>query len=425
MTAKTVSDLIDLVGRQRPGWSLEQAFYLDPSIYEFEQSHWLPRQWSLMGHISEIPLKGDRIVRSLFGEEIIIVRAGPDDIRAFYNVCTHRGSRICKEDGRAPLLTCPYHAWSFHLTGELRSTKDLPEDVDPTELGLHPVPMRETGGLIFCGLDEGKLPDFAPAAEALAPALAQHGIAQARVVARRSYPTNANWKLVVENFLECYHCRPAHPEYFRVNGHVKVTAMRDETRAAEWQEELQNWIAAPSQFDFHHPITVEGDLEHMPYGVYRKPIGGGRATLSSDGLPVSTPMGILNGHDGAETAFRFGRLSFIGAVSDYVTLIEIKPRGVDSTDVILTWLVDEKAEPENIDAIAWMWDVTTVQDKRIVEENAAGVRSSAYRPGPYTPLETQTDWFVRTYLGEVRHLAGGSAATPIKAPAPVGYADAL
>lgn len=422
MYSADASMLVDLIDRQKAAWSLDQRFYNDPAIFALEQEHWFPMQWALMGHLGELPSKGVRLVRTLFGEEILIVRAGDEDIRAFYNVCTHRGSRLCKEDGRAPLLTCPYHAWSFALDGSLRSRKELPEGIDPDKLGLRPLPVRVVAGLIFCGLDEARLPDFEPATLMLGDALEQHGIERGRIAARQVYPTQANWKLVVENFFECYHCRPAHPEYFRVNGHVKVTAMSDPTHAAEWNSELEAWLAEPGELLFDQPLTEAGGVDRMPYGVYSKPVGSGRKTLSSDGeLVASRLMGKRTRPDGAETAFRFGRLSFISATSDHATLVEIKPRSVDQTDVVLTWLVDEDAEVADVDRLTWMWDVTTRQDKRIVENNAAGVLSRGYRPGPYTALESQTDWFVRTYLHEMRLLAGGSISEVPKAPRPVGY----
>ncbi|WP_082452884.1 aromatic ring-hydroxylating oxygenase subunit alpha [Sphingomonas sp. Leaf208] len=398
---------LELLERQRTGWTLEQPFYLDADIFEFERNAWMTRQWMLMAHVAELPVKGSHIVRDLFGESIVIVRAGDDDVRAYFNVCTHRGSQLCKVDGRAPLLVCPYHAWSFKLTGELQSRADVPVDVDPAGLGLHPVPVHLVEGLIFCALPGDSLPDPVSALDALAPALSQHGIKRARIAARKSYPTNANWKLVLENAFECYHCRGAHPEYTRANGHVQVTGMRDAAKAESWADEVSGWqgaIAEASGFDMK--FRDIGDLDRMACSVTRHPIGRGRSTLSQDGAPVSKLMGAFADYDGGETQFRFGRLSFASAANDYVTLVQIQPRGAQQTDMVLTWLVDAEADPGlDVDAVQWMWDVTTIQDKRIIEDNAAGIRSSAYRPGPYTPLEDETAAFVQTYRAEMRALA--------------------
>ena len=398
---------LSLLDRQRPGWTLEQPFYIDEDIFAFEREAWMSRQWMLMAHGAELPAKGSHIVRELFGESIVIVRAGDDDVRAYFNVCTHRGSRLCKADGRAPLLVCPYHAWSFKVTGELQSRADVPAGVDPAGLGLRPVPVHLVEGLIFCALPGDNLPDPGPALDALAPALRHHGIKRARIAARKSYPTNANWKLVLENAFECYHCRGAHPEYTSANGHVQVTGMRDAAKAESWTGEVAGWqgaIVEAGGFDMR--LRDAGALDRLAYSVTRHPIGRGRRTLSRNGSPVSTLMGAFVEYDGGETQFRFGRLSFASAANDYVTLVQIQPRGAQQTDMVLTWLVDAEADPAiDVEPIQWMWDVTTIQDKRIIEDNAAGIRSRAYRPGPYTALEDETAAFVRTYRAEMRALA--------------------
>ncbi|MEQ1955413.1 aromatic ring-hydroxylating dioxygenase subunit alpha [Mesorhizobium sp. CN2-181] len=402
--------VLGLIAAHRKDWSLQQAFYLDPAIFQLERQLWFPRQWVIVAHASEVPEKGRYIVRNLFDEEVIVVRHGDGegDIAAYYNVCTHRGSRLCIKDGRGRLLVCPYHAWGFRLTGELQTRADLPEGVDPEELGLHKVPTKVIGGIVMCGLDQASLPDIEPAANGLTDLMRENGVDSARIVARKSYLTRANWKLVLENFLECYHCRPAHPEYFRVNGHVKVTAMRDDDNAKKWQDEIEAWHSVIGDAEFNKGIWEPGDLDTMPFAMHRKPIGSGRLTLSDDGQPVSRLMGGRVSYDGGENGFRIGRLSFVSAPNDYLTMFQMIPRSANETDVILTWLVDKDADADvDPDKISWMWDVTTVQDKIITEDNALGIASRVYRPGPYTPLESQTAFFIETYLSQMQALITG------------------
>ncbi|RWE22863.1 MAG: aromatic ring-hydroxylating dioxygenase subunit alpha [Mesorhizobium sp.] len=409
--------VVELIDQYRLGWSLDQAFYNDPAIFELERRLWFPRQWSVIAHASEVDEKGRYIIRHLYGEEIVVVRFGDaaDDIAAYYNVCTHRGSRLCTKDGKGRLLVCPYHAWSFKLTGELQSKQEVPEGIDPANLGLHKVATRIVGGLVLCGLDPDVLPDAQPLADAIEGGLRQQGIDRSRILVRKSYPTKANWKLVLENFSECYHCRPAHPEYFRTNGYVKVVAMRDEAAAVEWQRELDSWHSVIGDAEFKKGAWEAGGLDKVQYGMYRKPIGSGRKTLSDDGEPVSRLMGGRSEYDGGETGFRLGRLSMISSANDYATLFQMIPRSVNETDVYLTWLVDKDVDVDiNPDPITWMWDVTTIQDKKITEDNADGIRSRAYRPGPYTDLEAQPAFFCQAYLGEMRELITGE-----KSPAPV------
>ncbi|MER9895508.1 aromatic ring-hydroxylating dioxygenase subunit alpha [Mesorhizobium sp. M0119] len=420
------SSVVSLIDHHRPNWSLEQAFYVDPAIFELERELWFPRQWSLVAHNSEVPERGRYIVRQLFDEEIIVVRFGDGegDIAAYYNVCTHRGSRLCAKDGRGRLLVCPYHAWSFRLTGELQTRQDLPGGVDPDAVGLHRVPTKCLGGLVFCGLEEASLPDFQPVADALDGELREHGIDRARIVARKSYPMRANWKLVFENFLECYHCGPAHPEYSSVNAHVKVSATRDKDKAAEWHQELETWRSLVGDAEFNKRVWEPGGLDKTPFGMHRKPIGDGRKTLSQNGQPVSRLMGGRNTYDGGQTGFRVGRLSFLSAANDFVAAYQFIPRNVAETDIVVTWLVDKDADANvDADAISWLIHVTTLQDLKIVGDNAAGVASRAYRPGPYTALESEPSSFTQAYLAEMRSLLTGER--PTAAPVwqlPEGYA---
>jgi len=401
-------DVADLIAAQRPGWSLDQRFYMDPAIYALESELWFPRQWTVIAHVSEISKKGDHVVRNLFGSEIVVVNAGDQGFRAYHNVCTHRGSRICKGDGRSKLLVCPYHAWSFGLTGELRTTRDLGEGLDPTRLGLHPVSLREAEGLIFCALDAENLPDLSPALATLAPAMRQHGFDRARIAVRRSYATAANWKLVLENFFECYHCRPAHPEYFRMNGHVAVTAGREGSATEAWNREVEVWSARIGDQGWYRTVREPGAVDRVKYSLYRQPIGLGRMTQSKDGSPVAPLMGGFVDYDGGETAMHFGRFSFAGCCNDHIIVFQFIPRGSEDTDVVATWLVDAEANLDaiDIDALTFMWDVTTRQDKELIEENASGIRSRAYRPGPYTMLEQQSADFVTSYLTAMTELLG-------------------
>lgn len=407
--------LVARLERQRPGWSLEQSFYRDPAVFAAERALWFTRQWVAVGHASEVPRVGDRIVRKLFDEEIIVVRhgEGPDDIRAFFNVCTHRGSRLCQGDGSGRMIVCPYHAWAFRPTGELQSRRDLPEGVDPDAMGLRPVGLVQVAGVLLCSLEPEAAPDPKPMIEALGPLLRHQGIDRARIALRRHYATRANWKLVLENFFECYHCVPAHPEYTSVNGHVQVSGRRDERRAQLWDQEFTRWQEQVGGSPFRQSMWEPGGLDQLSHGVHQKPIGNGRLSLTEDGRPVSTLMGDQEAFDGTEAGFRLGRMSFVGAANDHAAMFQIMPRGPLDTEVIITWLVDGDA-PEDVDVerIAWMWHVTTLQDKKITELNAEGVSSSAYRPGPYTALEDQTDAFVRNYVQEMKFLLGVQAEAP-------------
>lgn len=392
------TELKSLIARQRPGWSLEQPFYVSPALYDFERRGWLARQPFILGHTSEVKDPGTYIVREVLGESLIIVRGADDVVRGFYNVCRHRGSKICDGDGRATSLMCPYHAWSYRLDGSLRAAAALPKGTDMTALGLRAIPVKELGGIILGSL-EGDLRGLDAAAASLEPGLKYHGIPQARVAARKRYPTFGNWKLVIENFFECYHCLPSHPEYCSVMRHVDALASDVPGKATRWDETVEQWFKEEADPD--SPLTLLGGLPgDGPYGATRAPVGQGRKTQSKDGKPVAPLMGRTPKFDGGFGYFRYDPFIHLTTLNDHAVFFQFFPTGPHSTDVILTWLVDGSAKDSEIDTerMTWLWDVTTIQDKTIIERNAEGVQSRAYVPGPYSTLEDWTVRFINDYL---------------------------
>ncbi|MDP9066130.1 MAG: aromatic ring-hydroxylating dioxygenase subunit alpha [Pseudomonadota bacterium] len=387
--------------RYRPGWSLEQFFYVDPELFEYECRTWLARQWYLVGHSSEVPATGCYIVREVLGESVIVVRAA-DGLRGFFNVCRHRGSRLCQHDGTAALLTCPYHAWSYALDGGLRTAAALPDDIDKSQLALRPVQLRDIGGLLFCALDPA--PTSLEATAALLPALEYQGIPCARIAARRQYGTAANWKLVMENFHECYHCLPAHPQYSAMMRHVKRYAMDAPAQAAEWDREVHAWTHSEAIADFPNAAIESADAEWSYAGVTRFPVGAGRKTQSEDGKPVAPLMGRYPHYDGGVANFSAPPFVFFFGLNDHAVLFHFLPRAAEYTDVTVTWLVDGAAAPDavDIDRMVWLWDVTTRQDKALIETNAAGIHSRAYAPGPYSKLEQWAIPLITEYIDELR-----------------------
>jgi phenylpropionate dioxygenase-like ring-hydroxylating dioxygenase large terminal subunit len=399
-------DLQALIARQRAGWSLEQPFYTSPEIFEIERRGYLAQQWFVLGHGSEIQQPGCYMVRELLGESIIVLRDESGRVRAYYNVCRHRGSRLYTEDGRASHLVCPYHAWGYRLDGTLRAAASLPAGVDKSQLGLRAVGVQESEGLIVASL-AGSARTAQTLQREFTDGLRYHGIDQARIAARRSYPTGGNWKLVIENFIECYHCLPAHPEYCRVMKHVDVVAREPNPAGQAWEATVDDWFEHEANRE--SPLTPRPKLLTFPLcGSGRAPIGGGRKTQSEDGTPVAPLMGRQPRFDGGVSSFRCEPFIFFAALNDHAVMFQFMPVAADQTSVTLSWLVDGSASDAEVDVerMIWLWDVTTIQDKRLIERNAAGIRSCAYQPGPYTELESMPARLVQRYLSE---LASASA----------------
>ena len=397
--------LDELIGRQSPGFTLEQAFYRDPDIFRLDMDKVVAKSWLYVAHVCEIPDKGDFILYSIGDESIVVIRDRNGDMRAFFNVCRHRGSHIClKERGNAAKLVCPYHAWTYDLDGRLLTARSMPADFDKSLYGLHACQVRVAHGLVFICLAEpgdGDVADFDEIAADLDEYASLHRLADTKIVHREIYPTHANWKLVVDNFRECYHCSPAHPEYTMVNAYVKA---HDRARDA-YQPTVDAWARKTRALG--HPVGRTGNDRgdrRQPHNVWRQPIRDGYVTLSEDGKPVAPLLGDLAHWDGGETAFSFGALSYAYLCADHLCMFRFTPLAAEFCEVLVTWHVRGDAEEGrdyDLGRLKWMWDVTTVEDTRIIIDNQKGVNSRRYAPGPYAPLEDYSREFTRWYLDRI------------------------
>ncbi len=399
-------DIQDLLNSHITGHALQQAFYVEPDVFLFDRERVLHKLWHMAGHVSRIPEIGDYFIFRICGEEIIIIRGSNGDIHAHYNVCRHRGSRICTEnEGRKSALVCPYHAWSYNLDGSLRKARLMPDGFRPENYGLHACKVKVLGGVILVSLT-GEPQDIDGMATAISEYLSFHDIENAITARRLELPTKANWKLVVENFIECYHCVSAHPEYCSVQSELKLLAAGagmgsgPESACRQYEAEVKAWrIQAEAA---GHPC-MEGEFDNGA-GMVRMPIKEGFLTESQDGRPVSSLMGKFKKYDGGVTYIAFNYLNYLIASNDHAVLVRFTPISELLTDVEATWLVDGNAqegddyEPERV---SWLWDVTLRQDADITENNQAGILSSRYRPGPYSEQETMNQHFVRWYLGKL------------------------
>ena len=400
-TIQTDIDKKQLFENQALGYSLEQAFYNDESIFKIDIENILSKQWQFVDHESNLPNAGDYITYEFGDESIIIVRDKKDKLHAHFNVCRHRGSRICSEEkGNSPKLVCPYHAWIYEHDGSLKVARQMPENFIPDDHGLHPCRIEVLEGLIFVNLNKDDASDFNELANNMRSFIKPHGLTKAKIAHKQTYRVKANWKLVIENFRECYHCSPSHPEYTSVNAYVRIG---DKELGAykpivdEWKETYTDPTKETGYKDFPYAL--------QPHHAWRMPIKEGSKTASQDGNPVAPLMGDFDAYDGAETAVFFGALSYFYLNNDYTSAFRISPKNSSETEVTITWLVDENAEEKidyDVEKLKWLWHVTTVQDKKIVEENQIGVNSSRYTPGPYSLREPGTANFISWYLARLQ-----------------------
>ena len=401
-----MSTVDELIARQRSGFTLEQPFYRDPEIFRRDMDRVVSKSWLYVAHECEIPSRGDYMLYRIGEESIILVRGRDGRIRAFFNVCRHRGSRIClEESGNVSRLMCPYHAWTYDLDGRLIAARCMDEDFNKADYPLHACSVRVSHGLVFiclAGADHPDVADFDELAGELDTFAGLHDIANTRLVHREVYPTYANWKLVVDNFRECYHCSPAHPEYTMVNAYVKA----HDRGPGTYQPVIDAWSQKTRKLGHPGARPTDGDIgdRRQPHSVWRQPIREGFVTLSENGQPVAPLLGGLKHWDGGETAFSFGALSYAYLCADHLTMFRFTPVTPEFSEVLVTWHVRSDAvegRDFDLERLKWMWDVTTIEDTKIIIDNQKGVNSARYVPGPYAPQEDYSSAFTDWYLERI------------------------
>jgi len=390
------------LARLKPGHALPQEFYCDPQIFERERRRLLERHWHCAGHHSQIPETGDFFTTELFGESLILVRGADAEVYALINVCRHRGSRVCTQRaGRARGgFICPYHAWNYALDGTLKAAARMPKGFERSRHGLRRAHCRVLEGLIFVSFADQPL-SLDSVADLLAGTARVYGWADAQVAYRESYPVNANWKLAVENYMECYHCGPAHEEYSRFHLYARPAALNAEAdeRVRARARSLGIEIAEVSRWGRNAPPGHEGG------GSLRSALAEGTVSGSDDGKPLAPLMGQFRDYDGGVTFFDVGLTSDFLAYPDHGLIYRFIPRTVSSTEMEVLWLVNGTAragadyDPERL---TWLWKVTSVADKRIIELNQQGINSQYYEPGPYSEMEQDTRRYVDWLLAELQ-----------------------
>lgn len=405
--------LDELYAEYHPGWGLARPFYADPAIFEAEVDQIFRQSWLFAGHACQIPEPGDYFTFDAGGDSIIIIRTNEGGISALFNTCRHRGSVICREEsGHAGRLVCPYHRWTYEKDGSLIAARSLPAEIDKSSLGLHRAHVRETGGLLFvCNSDTP--PDFDAADAEFSALLDPHDLAGAKVAHSISYELQANWKLVVENHRECYHCPTAHTEYSEIHYDTRLSS-------ASWQQEIEErtetcrvkWAAMGLDTGNVNPSS---NFTGTWWRANRTAFPEGHVTESPDGKPVAPLMGAFTDADvGTARAGTYPNF-WLHATSDHATTMRLTPTGPDTTLMRADWLVradgveDVDYEVERVIAFT---DRVNREDRELILGQAAGVRSSRYGPGPLVlDEEPRVQHFLDWYMAKMNSHASAHDRT--------------
>ena len=392
----------ELLNNQQEDWSLDQKFYKDTSIFDLEKHTIFYNSWIFIGHESQIPNKGDFFVYKLLDEEIIVLRNKENKVKAFFNVCRHRGSRVCLEEkGNTSRFSCPYHSWTYNLDGKLLAAKSLREGIDKSKLGLHPCNIESASGMLLINLSDNPQ-SLKNLQSDLKEPFEMFGFKDLKVAAHKNYPIASNWKLAVENYQECYHCAPAHPEY-SLSHSLKI---EDEPGFDEAQEKMMNNLESCGLKDIEvNKDFSNKDPDQEQYAYSRYALFDGYMTGSKDGKPLAPLLGDIKEFNQGCSDFNIGPVSYFLAYCDHIVGYIFTPTSQDQCQCDIYWLVNKDAK-ENKDydkeKLMWLWDVTTYADETIIVNNQKGVNSIKYQSGPYTDKEQSTRRFIKWYLSELK-----------------------
>jgi Rieske 2Fe-2S family protein len=351
--------------------TLPVAFYRAEEIFREECDRIFWREWFCAGREDALPSPGDYVRVEIAGQSVLIVRERTGGLRGHYNVCRHRGSQLsidaddteahpdpCRSGRFKGSIVCPYHAWTYGLDGSLRAAPFLGESdgLRKEDLALHPVGVATWGGFVFVNLSPvEKSRTLIDQLDGANVRTQRYPLTELRTAHRIVYDVRANWKCIVENYNECYHCGPVHPELCEV-----VPAFKAEGGAnLDWVEGIPHRTGATT-------FTFSGTTERAPF----PGLSEGERTRHKGELIYPNLM--------------------VGLSADHVTAFTLWPKAPDRTVIACDFLFhpDEiaRATFDPSDAVEF-WDLVNRQDWRICESVQRGMAARVFEFGYYAPME--------------------------------------
>jgi len=354
---------------------LPRAAYVDPAVFEWEQRN-IFSGWICVGHAADLDGVGTQRAVGTGANGVLLVNGDDGAIRAFANTCRHRGHELlaCGETTKRRGIVCPYHSWSYRLDGRVRNAPGFSdtEGFDPEEFGLAELRLVNWHGWLFTD-PSGEDADFSEHVAGLEEVIGPYRPEDLTIVDRHSYELATNWKVIAENYQECYHCSTIHPELSRIS---PPTSGENLELAGSW---MGGWMS-----------IVEG-----------------AETMSLTGKSGGVAIQGLSEHELHTVMYLVGYPNLLVSLHpDYVMTHLMTPLAVDRTHVECAWAFpkDVAAQPDFDPSYAVdFWDLTNRQDWAACESVQRGLSSPHARPGPLAPDEDGVYQFVtrvaRSYQG--------------------------
>jgi glycine betaine catabolism A len=363
--------------------SLPQKYFVSPEIFASEQQRIFAKEWLLVGHQSQIPDPGDFFIATVANESLIVTRDQQSQVRAFFNVCRHRGSRLKEERcGHSSVIQCPYHAWTYGLDGRLMGAPHMDEvpRFNKAEYSLSSVKLGLWNGFIFVKSEpDGRNSKSSALTERGGHSLekwfaplngkfSHWNMSILKSAKRIEYDVDANWKLMFENYSECYHCPGVHPQLQKI-----------------------------SPYD-----SAENDLRQGPFlGGFMRVRRGKSLTMSGN----TCALRVKDEEEEEDTDRVFYYTIFpnmlLSLHPEYVMVHQLWPQTPERTLIVCDWLFHPRAfgsRKFNPDDAIEFWDVTNRQDWHVCELSQQGIASRAYQPGPFSSRESIPAAWDKYYL---------------------------
>ncbi|MFP6613777.1 MAG: aromatic ring-hydroxylating dioxygenase subunit alpha [Pirellulales bacterium] len=361
----------------RSARSLDAKYYACEELFAVECEKIFRREWICVGREADVAVRGDYLRTKVGGAELIVVR-DESGIRCFHNTCRHRGTLLCESEcgTNADGITCPYHGWSYELSGQLIAAPNM-GDVDGFDLSDYPLNQTATAtrdGFVFvnvgCDVDS-----FETIWQPLDGKFDPWSLSELISAGESEYEVAANWKLIFQNYNECYHCPQIHP---RLNAVSPYTSASNDLESG-------GFLGGPMQ------------------------LAATAASMTFSGRACCEPLPNLPSDDCRRVYYYSLFPSLLMALHpDFVLTHRAQPLANNRTRVVCNWLFHPQAVAEKgfdpSPAIEF-WDETNRQDWHICELAQQGIESSGYKPGPYSNLESTIAAFDRHYLAVLGNIA--------------------
>ncbi|MGP7818634.1 aromatic ring-hydroxylating oxygenase subunit alpha [Niallia sp. 01092] len=362
--------------------TLKGGLYTDPAVFELEKKHIFSETWTFIGYEYEVAESGQYMTTKVENENIVVVRGKDNVLRAFLNVCRHRGATLCSDPcGKTGVIRCPYHSWSYGLDGTLLgvpNTSECREELVKNEqFGLESVHLQTWHGMIWVNLSENPKPVEEQLDKQIMDrfgeldTIARYGIGDLKVAHREEYEVDSNWKIIIENFQECYHCSSIHPE---------LTDTFPEFKSGIG---TQNGVGTGATFsENHEAFSLSGKGNRPPL------------------------KGLLPEDDRTYFGMTILPLVFINLTPDHVIIHRCIPISADKTKVICDWLFDpeEMAKPDfdPMDAVG-LFHRVNLQDFEACQWCQENMGSKAYKNGGIlVPIEQHVTKFYEYVLDSIQ-----------------------